>query len=132
LPTDAEWEFACRAGTETAFHNGSNDSSTIGSIAWFVSNSDNQTHVVGGKQPNQLGFYDMSGNVWEMVSDWWGLYSPGPQTNPMGPINGDKRMGRGGSFAYAVEGITVMSSSRSFDTADARDAIAGLRVARNP
>jgi len=95
LPTEAEWEYAYRAQlgtavTRTAFHNGTNDGALLGNIAWYGSNSGNQTHAVGGKIANALGLYDMSGNVMEWVNDLYRdtYYSSSPSTNPPGPSSG--------------------------------------------
>jgi formylglycine-generating enzyme required for sulfatase activity len=106
MPTEAEWEYAYRAGTTTAFHsfpgypNGTNDDTLLGNIAWFCSNECNQTRPVGGKQANALGLHDMSGNVWEWVNDWYGsnYYQSSPSTNPPGPASGTARMLRGGGW----------------------------------
>jgi len=104
LPTEAEWEYAYRAGTTTAFHgytgqtNGTNDDTMLGNIAWYASNSDSQTRPVGCKSGNGFGLYDMSGNVWEWVSDWYGNYPSSSQTNPSGPSTGSLRVFRGGSW----------------------------------
>ena len=105
LPSEAEWEFACRAGTTTAFNNGSSDDPTVDTIAWYVSNSGNQTHAVGGKAANALGLHDMSGNVWEWVNDWFdgGYYSVSPSTNPLGPVSGSYRVLRGGSWRFSTD-----------------------------
>jgi formylglycine-generating enzyme required for sulfatase activity len=131
LPTEAEWEFACKAGTTTAFYNFSNDPSALGEIAWVPANSDSRTHAVGGKAPNRLGFYDMIGNVWELVADYWGDYSPAPQTNPTGPATGSRIVGRGGS--YETSNPPVYSSTRSpTTTLMDSSSIAGFRVARDP
>jgi formylglycine-generating enzyme required for sulfatase activity len=103
LPTEAEWEYAYRAGTTTAFHsfpgytNGTNDDSLLGNIAWYDSNSGSQTHAVGGKFANGLGLHDMAGNVWEWCQDWYGPYSSASVTNPTGPTTGSYRLCRGGS-----------------------------------
>jgi len=130
LPSEAEWEYACRAWTTTAFNNGSNDDATVGTIAWYSSNAGSQTHVVGGKAANALGLYDMSGNVWEWVNDWYGPYSSGAQTNPLGPVSGTARVFRGGSWSYGT--ADVRSSSRYSLAPDTTRNDFGFRVVRNP
>ena len=129
LPSEAEWEYACRAGTTTAFNNGSSDDATVGTIAWYSSNSGNQTHVVGGKAANALGLFDMSGNVWEWVNDWYGAYSSGAQTNPLGPVSGGFRVLRGGSW---FEGSNFVRSSYRYISTPVNTYDVGFRVARNP
>jgi len=96
LPTEAEWEYAARGGnkSEGYEYSGSNN---LGDVAWYYKNSDGTTHPVGAKQPNGMGIYDMSGNVWEWCNDWYGKYSNIAQTNPQGPSSGSKRVIRGGS-----------------------------------
>ena len=130
LPSEAEWEYACRAGTTTAFNNGSSDDNTVGDIAWYYYNSGYQTHAVGGKAPNALGLYDMSGNVWEWVNDWYEGYSSGAQTNPTGPVSGNYRVVRGGSWDNYT---TYLRSSYRYlaGPSDTNDRI-GFRVARTP
>ena len=136
LPSEAEWEYACRAGTTTAFNNGSSDPTTVGTIAWYGLNSGGQTHAVGGKAANALGLYDMSGNVWEWVNDRWGPYSINAQTNPLGPVSGTSRVLRGGGFMDST--YAVRSSYRN--AAEPIDEWQhwkwsydhGFRVARNP
>jgi formylglycine-generating enzyme required for sulfatase activity len=130
LPSEAEWEYACRAGTTTAFNNGSSDDATVGTIAWYSSNAGSQTHVVGGKAANALGLYDMSGNVREWVNDWYAGYSSGAQTNPLGPVSGTYRVLRGGSWGFNSNG--VRSSYRLADTPVSTDDGVGFRVARAP
>ncbi len=97
LPTEAEWEFAARGGNRStgAKYSGSN---AIANVAWYTDNSGSKTHPVKGKTPNELGLYDMSGNVWEWCQDWYGSYSSGSQTNPTGPSSGSSRVIRGGSW----------------------------------
>jgi formylglycine-generating enzyme required for sulfatase activity len=130
LPSEAEWEYACRAGTITAFNNGSSDDPTVENIAWYNGNSGNQTHAVGGKAANALGLYDMSGNVWEWVNDWYRstYYSVSPSTNPLGPGSGTFRVFRGGSWYFGTS--AVRSSARG--SYDGPLDNAGFRVARNP
>jgi formylglycine-generating enzyme required for sulfatase activity len=130
LPSEAEWEYACRAGTTTWFQNGSNDGNNVGPIAWYNVNSGNQTHAVGGKAANALGLFDMSGNVWEMVNDWYGGYSSSAQTNPLGPVSGTYRVLRGGSWIN--DSVVVRSSFRSNSTPDTSSYVTGFRVARAP
>ena len=138
LPSEAEWEYACRAGTATAFHsmqwypNGINDDAAVGNIAWYTGNSPNQTLNVGGKAANALGLHDMSGNVWEWVNDWFGstYYSVSPSTNPLGPASGTDRVVRGGSW---YDSTAVMRSSyRGYVTPSLTNYGYGFRVARNP
>ena len=97
LPTEAEWEFAARGGNSSRGYKYSG-SSTLSDVAWYDDNSGNTTHPVGTKSPNELGLYDMSGNVWEWCSDWNGNYSSSAQTNPAGPSSGTRRVFRGGCW----------------------------------
>ncbi len=97
LPTEAQWEYACRAGSQSAYHFG-NSASQLGQYAWYSGNASTKTHPVGQKQPNAWGLYDMHGNVWEWCSDWYGSYSSGSVSNPTGPQSGSRRVGRGGSW----------------------------------
>ena len=98
LPTEAEWEYAARGGKKSKGYTYSG-SNTIGDVAWYDDNSGGPTHEVGTKQANELGIYDMSGNVWEWCQDWYGetYYENSPSTNPLGPDLGMSRVHRGGS-----------------------------------
>ena len=129
LPTEAEWEFACRAGTQGPLYNNSMDDRSLAALAWYASNSLDRTHPVGQKAPNPLGFYDMLGNVWEIVDDWFDSYPSTNQTNPTGPVSGDYHVGRGGSWETASYNIR---SSFRFGTSESLDMRQGFRVARNP
>lgn len=97
LPTEAEWEYAARGGKKSKGYKyaGSNN---IDDVAWYEGNSNNKTHPVKTKRSNELGIYDMSGNVYEWCSDWYGAYSSSSQTNPTGPSLGSGRVNRGGSW----------------------------------
>ena len=97
LPTEAEWEYACRAGTTTRFHNGDGDSG-LGDIAWYKGNSGDTTHPVGLKAPNAWGLYDMLGNVWEFCEDFYDEYTIVAATDPTGPAAGSHRVARGGCW----------------------------------
>ena len=99
LPTEAEWEFAARGGNYSRHYKYSG-SNYIDDVAWYIDNSNKRPHPVGAKQPNELGLYDMSGNVGEWCSDWDGSYSFYSQTNPTGPNSGSFRVHRGGFWRY--------------------------------
>jgi formylglycine-generating enzyme required for sulfatase activity len=136
LPTEAEWEYACRAGTTTPFHsgsgfpNGTTDDNLVGQIAWWAGNSGSQTQPVGGKAANALGLHDMLGNVWEWCGDWYSNYTSAPQTNPTGPGAGSYRVLRGGS--WVSDTYDVRSSYRSNVAPGLTDVYIGFRVARVP
>ena len=130
LPSEAEWEYACRAGTQTPFYNGSTDDSTVGTLAWFLRNAEWQTHPVGGKAANAFGFHDMLGNVCEWVNDWWAYYDSRPQTDPTGPVNGLYRVFRGGAWFFDSDGTN--SWSRIQEAPGWFDGYVGFRVARTP
>ena len=100
LPTEAEWEFAARGGNQSRYTQYSG-SSRIDDVAWYRGNSDWKTHPVKTKQPNELGIYEMSGNVSEWCQDWYGSYSRHAQTNPTGASRGSRRVNRGGSWDYS-------------------------------
>ena len=126
LPTEAEWEFACRGGNNSRGYKYSG-SNNLGSVAWYEDNSGGQTHPVGTKAPNELGIFDMSGNVWEWCNDWYGNYTSNSQTNPTGSQSGAGRVGRGGSWSSIAR--ICRSSSRDNDNPSIRDNYLGLRLA---
>jgi formylglycine-generating enzyme required for sulfatase activity len=97
LPTETEWEFAARGGNQSHGYTYSGYN-YLDEVAWYISNSSNLTHQVGIKAPNELGIYDMSGNVWEWVWDWYGSYESSSHNNPTGPGSGSHRLSRGGSW----------------------------------
>jgi formylglycine-generating enzyme required for sulfatase activity len=129
LPTEAEWEYACRSGTQTPFYNGSTNGKTVGAIAWYSINSGDQTRPVGGKAANGFGLHDMLGNVWEWVNDWYATYPSDSQTNPTGPTRASARVIRGGSFGNTS---AVRSSFRAFVESSGTNLNVGFRVARYP
>ena len=127
LPTEAEWEFAARGGNLSRHYRYSG-SDTLANVAWYGINSKkNTTSDVAKKQPNELGLYDMSGNVYEWCSDWYGDYSCFAQHNPMGAKVGEERVARGGSWADSS--VLCRTSSRMNIFADAKGDYIGLRLA---
>lgn len=126
LPTEAEWEYAARGGIETkgTIYAGSG---SIDGVAWYEQNSGNQPHPVKTKQPNELGLYDMSGNVWEWCNDRYGQYSTNVQTNPIGPSNGVQRVLRGGCWRNVKKKCRV--SYRNYDVSGNKTYTYGFRLA---
>ena len=125
LPTEAEWEYAARGGhkaTNTKY----SGSSSVNDVAWYEDNSGNRTHPVGSLRPNELGIYDMSGNVWEWCLDWYGDYSSSSQTDPKGPSTGNSRVQRGGGWYFNGSFCRVVN--RSHDDPNNGDAYSGFRV----
>ena len=122
LPTEAEWEYAARAGTTGARYGNLDD------IAWYDKNSGNKTHPVGGKQANAWGLYDMLGNVWEWTYDWHGDYSSSAVSDPVGDSSGSFRVTRGGSWYHWAR--DVRSASRNRLSPGNRDFDLGFRLVR--
>ena len=125
LPSEAEWEYAARGGKKSRGYQYSG-SSNISDVAWYWENSAKKTHPVGTKQANELGLYDMSGNVWEWCQDWHGSYVSSPQMNPTGANSGLYRVWRGGSWYYGA--WHCRSSNRSYAIPNYRDRYLGLRL----
>ena len=127
LPTEAEWEYAARGGNRSRGYKyaGSNN---VDEVAWYMGNSGDNTYPVGQKKANELGLYDMSGNVWEWCNDWYGKYGDAPQTNPTGLATGSRRVGRVGSWCGSASYCRV--SCRNDFTPSYRDDNLGFRLAR--
>ena len=128
LPTEAQWEYACRAGSKTRFSYGDDDDyGKLGDYAWYTKNSDNKTHPVGQKKPNDFGLYDMHGNVLQWCSDWYAeSYANANKTDPMGPASGSDRVLRGGCWYGDPD--RCRSAYRRWFTPDNRHYGVGFRV----
>ena len=126
LPSEAEWEYAAKGGEKTMGYRyaGRNN---INFVSWYSGNSGNKTNPVGKKEPNELGLYDMSGNVWEWVNDWFGYYTNSPKDNPIGPDKGDFKIVKGGSWFGYIGGSRV--SCRGSDEPVNRRSYIGFRIA---
>ena len=125
LPTEAEWEFAARGGNKSR-HTQYSGSSYIDEVAWFNGNNGSEPHPVASKKANELGIYDMTGNVWEWCQDWYGSYTTVPKTNPVGAAVGRYRVLRGCSFLDNANNCRL--SARNFDVPDIRCRNLGLRL----
>ncbi len=127
LPTEAEWEYACRAGSKTRFCYGDDLNYTqLGEYAWYSSNSVSTTHPVGQKKPNAFGLYDMHGNVYEWCSDWFAPYANAQTVNPVGASSGQHRVCRGGG--WIVNAWFCRSANRHIFSPDFRSVGLGFRV----
>ncbi len=122
LPTEAEWEYAARAGTTGDY------AGNLDSMAWYGANSGNKTHPVGTKQANAWGLYDMHGNVWEWCQDWDGSYPSGTVTDPTGAASSSFRVIRGGG--WFLDAVFLRSAVRTFDSPSRRYDGLGFRVVR--
>ncbi|MDE0866082.1 MAG: formylglycine-generating enzyme family protein [Rubripirellula sp.] len=129
LPTEAQWEYACRAGTTTKFSFGDDDSD-LGDYAWYGDNSRRNTHPVGSKLPNAWGLSDMHGNVYEWCQDWYGNYPDRAVTDPTGAGTGSFRVFRGGGWSLIAE--YCRSASRSRREPSFRSNLLGFRVSLSP
>ena len=123
LPTEAEWEYAARAGATA------NRYAELDQIAWYGINSENKTHEVMLKQPNARKLYDMLGNVWEWTADWYAPYAAGTSVDPPGPASGKIRVLRGGSWANGPAFVRI--SVRSGNEPEHRSNVVGFRCAGN-
>jgi formylglycine-generating enzyme required for sulfatase activity len=128
LPTEAEWEYACRAGSSTIYCFG-DDEGQLGEYAWYTLNSGKRTHPVGTRKPNAWGLYDMHGNVWEWVQDGYGNYTADPVTDPIVPAVGTGRVIRGGNWNSVPR--TVRAGYRVWNEPDYHSVDIGFRCMRS-
>jgi formylglycine-generating enzyme required for sulfatase activity len=129
LPREAEWEYACRAGSRTKYSFG-DEEAKLGEYAWFGGNSGKSTHPVGQKKPNAWGLYDMHGNLWEWCEDWYGseYYAVSAVDDPPGPDSGSGRVNRGGG--WSSDAGLCRSADRIINLPGGRIINLGFRVAR--
>ncbi|PLX71679.1 MAG: formylglycine-generating enzyme family protein [Desulfuromonas sp.] len=132
LPTEVEWEFAACSGGKNEKWAGTASATSLDDYAWYRNNSSKHTHPVGQKRPNGLGLHDMSGNVWEWCSDWYGssYYENSPRNNPQGPLSDMSKVKRGGSWGFSEDFVRV--ASRSGLDPEYRSANFGFRIAMSP
>ena len=137
LPTEAEWEYACKAGTTTDFYTGNLTIATecepiekkIDSIGWYCGNANDSTHIPGLKKPNKYGLYDIIANVWELCWDWLGNYTSDAVIDPKGPSSGTMKVARGGSW-HNSPGMSRAAMRGFADTPDMQSSTIGLRLVR--
>jgi formylglycine-generating enzyme required for sulfatase activity len=131
LPTEAQWEYACRAGSTTRYYFGDSESE-LSDYAWYHANAGSKTHPVGEKKPNAWGLYDMQGNVWQWCADWYGgeYYAASPVDDPQGPDSGSLRVRRGGSWRFTAG--FCRSAIRYSSSPGYRGDFLGLRVSLVP
>ena len=127
LPTEAQWEFAAKGGNEPGDYTFSGSDDPL-AVAWHSANSGSRTREVGGLAANALGLYDMSGNVWEWVWDWWGAYTSEDKTDPTGASSGSSRVIRGGSWHFSA--VHALSVFRFYDSPSSRNFLLGFRLVR--
>lgn len=132
LPTEAEWEFAAGGGNSdrNSKYAGTENDNELNDFAWYGDNSNSTTHEVASKKPNPVGLYDMSGNVWEWCSDWFGPYSSETQTNPKGPTTGTMRVRRGGSWFVSANNCRITNRNGRSDP-NLRKSGIGFRLAHS-
>jgi len=126
FPTEAEWEYAAIGGSQSQGYTFSGNNK-INAVAWYEDNSGFKSHAVGGKDPNELGLYDMSGNVMEWCQDWYGSYDAASQVNPVGPTDGEYRVARGGSWNFKEN--DCRAKLRNYGPPMTRRYFIGLRLA---
>jgi formylglycine-generating enzyme required for sulfatase activity len=129
LPTEAQWEYTCRAGSKTIYSFDDGEG-LLPEYGWFKRNSSQRTHTVGLLEPNAWGLYDMHGNVWEWCSDWYGEYPKNAVSDPIGPTMGTDCVNRGGCWLY--QAASCRSASRNWAKPSYRDGLLGFRVGLSP